>query len=154
VQLDGITPATFADRFPRLVRDLEAPALETLVDSFKVHDADAGEALVAQGAQSDELFLVWNGSLDITVGAGGSSRRVAGLGPGASFGEVSLLDPGPAGANVVTEQGCTVLRLRRASFDELLDRDPQAAAAVLEEVVRSLAARLTGAATQVEAVPG
>jgi CRP-like cAMP-binding protein len=111
------------------------------------HEADPGEALVAEGTPSDELFLVLEGTLDVTMRGPSGERRLATVEPGSYFGEVSLLDPGPAGANVVTEQGSVVLRLSRGRFDDLRRERPEAAAELLREVLQSLTARLRGAAS-------
>lgn len=135
--MDPLTPETLASRFPGLASSLDGDDGEALVAALELHDAQAGEALVAEGTTSSELFLVWDGQLDIVMGG----RRLASLSPGALSGEVSLLDPGPAGAGVVTEQGCTVLRLSRARLDQLGSTNPVAAATLVGEVLRSLSAR-------------
>ena len=87
---------------------------------------------MAENADSGELFLVLDGRLDIKMSGPDGERHLASQGPGSYFGEVSLLDPGPAGASVVTEQGATTLRLGRARFDDLQAADPAAAEALLE----------------------
>jgi CRP-like cAMP-binding protein len=146
--LSWITSETFAERFPELASSLEPAALEALLGCFEMHDAAAGEALVAQGTESSELFLVWDGELDITMKVGSGERKLAAVGPAQLFGEVSLLDPGPAGASVTTEQGCVVLRLSREGFDKLRGSNPDAAAALLYEVLRSLSHRAASASAQ------
>jgi CRP-like cAMP-binding protein len=137
----------FVERFPRLAAGLEREDLRALVDAFDVHDADPAEVLVAEDTPSADLFLVWDGELDVTRRTpGGDQRTVARVTPGSYFGEVSLLDPGAAGASVVTDQGCLALRLRRARLDELRTASPEAAAALLREVLQSLVTRLRAAA--------
>jgi flavin-dependent dehydrogenase/CRP-like cAMP-binding protein len=140
---------TFAKRFPDLASALSEDDRAALLDALELRDADAGEALVAEGADSSDLFLVLDGELDIVVGGPAGSRRVAGVGPGAYFGEVSLLDPGPAGASVVSEQGCVALQLSRERFDELSADRTGAAAALLRDVLRSLSDRLRAASVLV-----
>jgi CRP/FNR family transcriptional regulator, cyclic AMP receptor protein len=141
-----ITPAAFAVRFPRLTDALASEDVAALLDALQVRDATAGEALVAEGTPTGDLFLVWDGDLDVTMATPSGDRRLATVSPGSYFGEVSLLDPGPAGASVVTEQGCVALRLSRAGLDELRRRSPAAAVALLREACQSLAARLRAAA--------
>ena len=143
--MSTITPESFANRFSSLAGSMEPSELESLLDAVEVHDAEAGEALVAQGTPSSDLFLVWDGRLDITMSTGAAERKLAAVEPGSCFGEVSLLDPGPAGASVVTEQGCVVLRLSRERFDELSQDHPAAATPLLHEVLHSLRNRLAAA---------
>jgi CRP-like cAMP-binding protein len=144
-ELTAITPETFAERFPQLAGSLSEQDLDGLLAAFELRDADPGEALVAEGTASSDLFLVWDGELDVTMGRAGAERKLATVGAGSCFGEVSLLDPGPAGASVVTEQGCIALQLNRARLDELSRSNPDAAAALLREVLQSLVGRLRGA---------
>ncbi len=143
-----IAAATFSTRFPGLASSLSPGDLDFLLGALELHDADAGEALVAQGAPTNELFLVWEGHLDVSVSGAAGERRLARVGPGSYFGEVSLFDPGPASANVVTEQGCVVLRLSRERLDELRGSRPEAAAALLWDVLPSLAARVRAATSE------
>jgi CRP-like cAMP-binding protein len=152
--LAAVTPETLSERFPGLASSLSSAGLGRLLDAFVVHDAAAGEALVAEGAWTSDLFLVVEGELDVTQAGRAGGRRLAQLGPGGYFGEVSVLAPGPATATVVTEQGCVVLRLSRSRLDELRRDSPDVSAPVLEEVLRSLLARMRGATTLVEGAAG
>jgi len=135
----------FSARFPQIAHHEDPATIADLVENFTLHEAGAGEALVAQGTPSDELFLVLDGRLDISIATAGGERRLAAVDAGQMFGEMSLLDPAPAGANVVTDQGCTVLRIGRARLDALRREQPETAAPLLREVIRSLAARLQDA---------
>lgn len=143
-----IAAATFATRFPGLASALDQGDLDVLLGVLELHDADAGEALVAQDAPTNELFLVWEGRLDVSVSGAAGERRLARIGPGSYFGEVSLFDPGAASANVVTEQGCVVLRLSRERLDELRGSRPEAAAGLLWDVLHSLATRVRAATSE------
>lgn len=138
--MHAVTPEVVLARFPALA-GAGTDGVEALIDASALHRADAGEALVAEGTLSADLFLVLEGSLDITV----NDRRVANVDPGAYFGEVSLLDPGPAGATIVTEQGCTVLRLSREGLETLREGSPAALGALVGDVLRSLLARARAA---------
>jgi CRP/FNR family cyclic AMP-dependent transcriptional regulator len=147
--LTGVTPDTVVERFPGLA-EAGDEALATLLEAARLHQADAGEALVAEGTPSDEVFLVLDGTLDITTGG----RHMASVGAGAYFGEVSLLDPGPAGATIVTDQGCSVLRLGRDRLEQLRESDPALAATLVGDVLRSLVARTRSAAGALEDAAG
>ncbi|MBA2359387.1 MAG: cyclic nucleotide-binding domain-containing protein, partial [Actinobacteria bacterium] len=151
--MTAMTPAALSKRFPGLGSSLGSGELESLLDALELHDAAAGEALVAEGTSTDALFLVWEGQLDVMQRGRGGDRRLAQLGPGSYFGEVSLLDPGPAGASVVTEQGCVALRLSRPQLDKLRTSHPEVAASLLADVVQSLRAKLNAAAALVGGLP-
>jgi SulP family sulfate permease len=157
--MSAVSDRSFAERFAAIAEGLSDAELDGLSSAFLWHEAAAGEALVSQATFSDELFLVWDGALDITVPGPDEDHHLATLGPGSLFGDVALLDPGPAGATVSTEQGATVLRMSRARFDQLAGEHPPAAASLLGEAVRALAARMRAARGHLEqlggsAVPG
>jgi CRP-like cAMP-binding protein len=137
-----VDPASFRSRFPALVPTLDADAIQTFLDSLEVQQLAPSEALVVEDTPVDDLFLVWDGELDVSVMTPMGDRRVGHVGRGSFLGEVSLLHPGPATATVTAEQGCTVLRLSRVRFDELCDEHPRVAAAILTELGRTLAERL------------
>jgi CRP/FNR family cyclic AMP-dependent transcriptional regulator len=79
-----------------------------------------------------------SGLVEVTVGNGTRSKRVAKLGPGEVFGEMSLLEPGPRSATVtaVKRTECTV-----TSYDEFLatiQEDPQKAVVFMRTLVRRI----------------
>lgn len=144
------TPETLLSRAAPFVSDLERDDAAALAAAFQIHEAAAGEALVSEATHSDELFLVVDGTLDITVHGRGGEHSLTRLGGGSLFGDVTLLDPGPAGATVSTSQGATVLRMTRERFDRLRAAHPSAAAALLGEALRSLSARMQAARLHLE----
>ncbi len=151
--MSAVTPAALEERYPGLAAALGSDGLAVLLDAFELHDAAPGEALVAEDTDASDLFLVWDGNLDITQRTRSGERKLAEIGPGAIFGEVSLLDPGPATANVVTEQGCAVLRLSRIRFDALRRAHPEVATILVEEVVRALRAKFAEASARLGESP-
>lgn len=140
--MDQVDPESFRSRFPTLVTRLDDGAVQTFLDSLQVQQIAPSEALVVEDTPVNDLFLVWDGELDVSVTTPMGERRVGRVGRGSFLGEVSLLHPGPATATVTAEQGCTVLLLSRVRFDQLCDEHPAVAAAVLAELGRTLAERL------------
>jgi cyclic nucleotide-binding protein len=65
-------------------------------DSPAIASADAGEALVKQGDEGRELFLLLDGVVDVEV----DGDEVAEIGPGALLGERALLEGGQRTATV------------------------------------------------------
>ncbi len=81
---------------------------------------EEGKELVQQGATGREAFIILNG----TAGVKRSNRKIATLGPGECFGELSLLDHGPRTATVVAESPMDVLVLESRKFAGVLDEIP------------------------------
>jgi CRP/FNR family transcriptional regulator, cyclic AMP receptor protein len=101
--------------------------------SDEIH-VPSGKVLVEQGDVGRECFVIVDGT--VTVKRNG--RKVATLGPGAYFGELSLLDKGPRTATVEAESPLTVLVLGPREFSGVLDDVPGLA----HKLMASLASRV------------
>lgn len=83
-------------------------------------DVAEGRVLVDQGRTGHEFFLILEGRATVRR----NNRKVAELGPGQYFGELSLLDRGPRTASVVAETDMKVLVLGQREFLGVLDDVP------------------------------
>jgi CRP/FNR family transcriptional regulator, cyclic AMP receptor protein len=92
-----------------------------------------------QGDPGTTLYLVEAGEVKLTVTAeSGKEVILALLGPGAFFGELSLLDGGPRSANAVARVDCKLGVLDRDHLLRVLTKHPPAAASLLSAVARRL----------------
>jgi CRP/FNR family cyclic AMP-dependent transcriptional regulator len=98
-------------------------------------DVPAGKVLTREGEPGREFFVVVDGRARATLG---SRTRVDPLGPGSSFGEMSLLDQGPRSATVEAETDMRLLVLDSRSFSALISEVPS----VARKVLRVMAERL------------
>lgn len=80
----------------------------------------AGKVLVEEGTIGREFFFIVEGKAAVRHGR----RKVATLGPGNYFGELSLLDKKPRSATVEAETDMTLLVLEQRRFNGLLDAMP------------------------------
>jgi CRP-like cAMP-binding protein len=71
-----------------------------------------GRTLIVQGRRNDTFFLILDGEVEVNVQ--GQSPRY--LGPGDFFGEISMLDLGPATATVVTRSAVDALVMSHSQF--------------------------------------
>ena len=121
-----------------LFHDLESEDRERLAAAARRERYDAGEVLVEEGEEGDTLFVVESGRVEI-------SRRgqheavgeveVAELGPGAFFGETSMLTGEPRSATVTAAEDTVVLVLPRAALAPLLEERPELAEGLSQAVV-------------------
>ena len=95
---------------------------------------EAGSAIVHAGAASDAFYVVLGGIAVVRR----PGRRAIRLRPGDFFGEIGLLDGGSRTATVEAETDVELVRLPRAGFLKMLEKEPQVALALLT----ALAARL------------
>lgn len=102
----------------------------------------AGATLCRAGEPADKLWLITRGSVSVRLAGGGSERRVAGLGPGTSVGEMGLLDRRPRSADVIADEDVECYVLTAEGFDRLLREEPHLGQSLLATIARLTAQRL------------
>ena len=111
--------------------DKELGRIAALTD---VVDVPAGKVLTEEGKAGGEAFVIASGKATAKV----NKKKVATMGPGNFFGEMSLLDHGPRTATIIADEPMTLLVLDPRSFVELLEDVPS----VSRKIMRTLAERL------------
>jgi CRP/FNR family cyclic AMP-dependent transcriptional regulator len=96
----------------------------------------SGEYIVRQGQVGTGFYLIASGKVGVLHG----SKRLASLGPGEFFGELSVLDQAPRMAHVIAEEPTVCLALASWDFTRLLERNPRIALAMLRVLARRLRA--------------
>ena len=98
-----------------------------------------GSIIFHQGDPGTSLYVIETGEVKLTVTAeSGKEVTLALLGPGAFFGELSLLDGGPRSANAVARVDCKLGVLDRDHLLRVLAEHPSASASLLSVVTRRL----------------
>jgi CRP-like cAMP-binding protein len=88
----------------------------------------ANQTVVWLGEKGDDFFIVHKGRLGVvTSDESGKEVKLATLGVGQFFGEISLLDGGPRTATVRAEEDSSLLALGREDFLKFLLHHPDAA---------------------------
>jgi small-conductance mechanosensitive channel len=84
-----------------------------------------GEKLIEQGEEGDSMFILVNGKVDVLVDRDGSQTRVASLGPGDCFGEMSLLTGEKRSATIAATMDCEIVEIGKAVLTRSLQENPQ-----------------------------
>lgn len=105
--------------------------IASLTDQVTV---SSGKVLTRQGQPGWEAFVIIEGKAKASM----RGRPGVQLGPGAFFGEMSLLDGGPRSATVTADTDMQLLVLDSRNFSSLLDDVP----AVRRNVMKGMAERL------------
>ena len=116
----------------------ELSRIASLADEVEV---PAGAVLTHEGKPGREFFAIVEGTAKVTL----RGKKMATLGPGSFFGEMSLLDQAPRSATVTADSAMKLLVLDARSFSSLLDQAPS----VTRKILRAMAQRLR----QVERAP-
>ena len=103
----------------------------------------AGETLIHEGDLGDTAYSILSGQVRVWKRVSDGEIELARLGPGAIFGEMSLVDEKPRSASVTTVEQTRVKELKRAQFLECFQQDPEFATSLLRVLLERL--RETGA---------
>ena len=90
-------------------------------------EVEAGRTLIHQGSPSDSFYLLLDGEAEVEVD--GNARPP--LGPGRFFGEISMLDRGPATATVVTRTPARLMVMSHAQFRDAIKANDQLLSGVM-----------------------
>ncbi len=97
-----------------------------IIQRFVSRDVEAGEVLITEGVESDGLYLVLRGRMEVICKTGdGQTIQVGEISEGEVFGEISCLRKEPAIASVRSKNSGCVLRLPRDDFESLVLSHPQ-----------------------------
>jgi CRP/FNR family cyclic AMP-dependent transcriptional regulator len=111
--------------------DLERIAL--IADEM---DFAEGKDLIRQGERGRQFFILLEGTAEVER----NGERIASMGPGDFFGEISLLADRETTASVTTSSPSRVLVITPYRFRQLLRESESIQAQVLQEVVHRLPA--------------
>ena len=104
-----------------------------------------GDVITRQGEEGDQMFVVRDGMVEVTVGdsAEGAPRTEVNLGTGQVVGEMALVDRGPRSATVrcVTE-AATVNAIQREAFEQLCQSDHHIGMIVYRNLAADLSFKL------------
>ena len=92
------------------------------------------EVIVEEGQPGGSFFVVVEGEVKVLR----AGRKVATMGPGEFFGEISLLDGGPRTASVVADTPVVAIRVFKRSFDKVVTEERGVASKILAVVARRL----------------
>jgi CRP-like cAMP-binding protein len=99
---------------------------KTLIERFKSRDVGPGAFLITREKPGDGLYVVLSGRCEvIDQDADGDEVAVADLKEGDVFGEMSMLWNKETCASVRATTTCTVMRLPRSEFNEVIMTHPQ-----------------------------
>ena len=108
-----------------LFKDFEPAERKSIVEKFKMKQAAPAEVLITEGKNSDGLYIVLHGAVQVAAKKDATPVELARLKEGDIFGEMSLLTRKPATATVTSTGNSILLRLPRENFQELVLTHPQ-----------------------------
>ena len=108
-----------------LFKDFDPAERKQIVEKFRMKQAAHREVLITEGKNSDGLYVVLHGAVQVATAKDKHPIELARLKEGDVFGEMSLLTRRPATATVTSQGNSILLRLPRENFQELVLTHPQ-----------------------------
>ncbi len=121
-----------------LFRHLTYQELVRVMNIVDVRSFGAGERVLEEGDEGDQMFIVLTGSVRVHSG----DAKIAVLGAGQHFGEMALVDKVPRSASVTSEDAAKLMVLRRRDFFDLVRKDHDVAVKLLWSFLGVLTERL------------
>ncbi len=122
---------------------LSDDVLEYLATLLTVEAPPAGATLFREGEDANAMFVVISGEVEVLKKSKRAvEARVAVLGPGDWFGEMSIVDIQPRSATVRALAPSRLLRVTSADLDALYRHDLRSYAIIILNLARELSRRL------------
>lgn len=136
------------DQVP-LFDDLKLPEVESLCGFMQCFGAPREVTLIDEASDGNFLLIILTGAVKVVREGGyGAPKVMATVGPGASLGEMSMIDGQPRFASCVTVEPTDFAVLSRDNLNEVLVNMPRLGNKFLLLLLRVMAARLREASNR------
>jgi len=123
--------------------DLSRKEVEVLAGYFRLYTAEKGSVIVRESSRDVYLCLLLDGKVQVTKeGDSHAAKSLGSIGPGKTFGEMSLIDGEPRSASIIAEEAATLLVLPGDDFERLSSDVPRLAIKVLLKIAKVVSQRL------------
>ncbi len=117
-------------------------SLRALIGCFEMITVPAGKAVIEEGEEGAEAYIVARGELEVRRGDDGAPTTLARLKNGALFGEMALLSRAPRAASVVANRPSILLVARREALESVAEKRPDVGVELAAHCRRRMVANL------------
>jgi CRP-like cAMP-binding protein len=118
-----------------LFQELQPKQIRSLARWTTTRTYSPDQVIVSEGQSGLGLYMIQDGLVKVTKHSAHGEREIRTMGPGESFGEISLLDDKPRSATVTAVEPTTTILLDKSQFIAELRTYPEIALAILPTVV-------------------
>jgi CRP/FNR family cyclic AMP-dependent transcriptional regulator len=121
-----------------LFESLTPEDLDALAKRIEIEEHQEGGTVFTQGDLGSALYLIEEGSVEISYGEGRGRVILSTLFPGQYFGELSLFDGAPRSATATAVKPSRLMRLDRDDLVDFVNKNPAAALRIIAEMSERL----------------
>lgn len=139
-----ITEIADALKVSGLGENLPAAELETFAKMCSVLELEAGEILIDEGTESEQLYIIVSGSIEVQfyLSYEESFQEICRLRAGAILGEMAMLEDDVHSARTLVREKSRILTLSNRELLEHLEANPRVGFQVMFNLGRILSKRL------------
>jgi CRP/FNR family cyclic AMP-dependent transcriptional regulator len=116
--------------------------IERITRFCAVTSHEPGGAIVREGQEGDEIFVILEGSAYIEKQTQQGPLRIHTLRKGDPFGELVLVDERKRSADIVAAENCSVLEMHYSQIFSLYEEEPRIFGLIMLNLSRLLARRM------------
>jgi len=129
--------------FSPLFENFNLAEVSLLSRFMQVYRCEPGIEIIRESETGDFMVFLIEGRIEVfKQDKWNAPRLIALIGPGQSFGEMSMIDGEPRFASCVAAESCTMAVLSRDSLARIILEQPTLGAKILMELVLMLSQRL------------
>ncbi len=118
----------------KLFSGLSAAELDLVRSNSEVREVPANHVVFKEGDPGDGIYVVVDGTVQISALVGQEERGVLGrIGPGDFFGEMAVLDDEPRSATATTETASKLVFIPREKLLQMLEKSPRLSVRLVRE---------------------
>lgn len=125
-----------------LFKDLEAEDFAKFISHFQIENHPPQSQILVEGFSVLKLYLLQEGEVKVIRYLGDQEILIAKLNPPHIFGEIGVIDGGPASATVETVTDVVVLSIERDTFLRILEESPIIGTIIWRNLATELSRRL------------
>ena len=140
---------TFLRTVP-VFHDLKGSNFDLLLDFLEEQTWDAGQTICHEGELGRTMYILRAGEVEVGRRAeSGNNVPIVNLGPGETFGEMTLVELQPRSATVLVRRKATTFSLTNLDLWNLYKADHYAYVIILQNICRMLSRRLRKADSRI-----
>lgn len=114
--------------------------IDKLREIGEITQFQKGETIIYQGLYGEEMYIILKGDVEVFVlnPSNGTEARVAELGKGDVFGEMSIFHGGKRSATIRALDTCVMFKIDKEGLNEYIKMYPSMAVKLMKIIVKRL----------------